>query len=177
MEASFIFSWWRLLPFHSPWKPCEPPIVSQPLSPGEEYWLVPSTSRMSSQDLEVCHGFFLYSYLIWCSRRTGLTGSWSCSSGWRVRRTRDPRYRRALFGLCPARSEKDVLRDRWVLAILILSCLKSVPWEEGRMSHSVLLKNFANYERKESSIFSLWGALVVSAFSFAKLSIYSGEEC
>ena len=159
MEASFIFSWWRLLPFHSPWKPCEPPIVSRPLSLGEEYWLAPSTSRMSSQDLEVCHGFFLYSYLIWCSRRTGLTGSWSCSSGWRVRRTRDPRYRRALFGLCPPRSEEDVLRDRWVLAILILSCSKSVPWEEGRMSHSELLKKLRKFWKERNFNFFLFGEL------------------
>ena len=102
-------------------------------------------------------GFFLDSYLIWCSRRTGLTGSWSCSSGWRVRRTRDPRYRRALFGLCPPRSEKDVLRDRWVLAILILSCLKSVPWEEGRMSHSELLKKLRKFWKERVFNFFLCG--------------------
>ena len=30
---------------------------------------------------------------------------------------------------------------------------------------------------KRLQFFSLWGALVVSVFSFAKLSIYSGEEC
>ena len=102
--------------------------------------------------------FFVFlSYLMFAT--TGLTGSWSCSSGWRVRRTRDPRYRRALFGLCPPRSEKDVLRDRWVLAILILSCSKSVPWEGGRMSHSELLKKLRKFWEERDFNFFLCGEL------------------
>ena len=115
-------------------------------------------SSVISGSRSVSWVFLLDSYLIWCSRRTGLTGSWSCSSGWRVRRTRDPRYRRALFGLCPARSEKDVLRDRWVLAILILSCLKSVPWEEGRMSHSELLKKLRKFWKERDFNFFFVGS-------------------
>ena len=122
--------------FHSPWKPCEPLIVSRPLPPRRGILTGPfHESNFISRSRSVSRVFFFN--LIWCSRRTGLTGSWSCSTGWRVRRTCYSWYRRALFGLCPARSEKDVLRDRWVLGhIYSLLCLKSVPWEEGRMSHS-----------------------------------------